>query len=103
MDNFEKLEKAKEILPPSCRIGENIFTSTAVICGRLFSNHPKNLNHVHKESKDFVYDIITLGGNISGGGIVFYDVVKTCDLGSRDLFIKHIHGRIIFGPFEKNP
>ena len=37
------------------------FTSMAVISGQLFSNHPKNLNHVHKDSKDLVSVIITLG------------------------------------------
>ena len=35
----EKLENSKEILPSTCRIGETIFTSMAVIGGRLFSNH----------------------------------------------------------------
>ena len=55
----------------------------AVIGGKLFSNHPKNLNHVHKDSKDLVYVIITLVKDISGGNAVFYDGVKTFDLGSR--------------------
>ena len=60
-----------------------IFTSMAVIGGKLFSNHHKNLNHVHKDSKDLVSVIIILGKNISGGDTVFYDGVKTFDLGSR--------------------
>ena len=30
-----KLEKAKEILPSTCRIGETIFNSMAVIGGRI--------------------------------------------------------------------
>ena len=72
----------------------------AVIVGRLYSNHPKNMNHVHKDSKDLVSVIINLGGNISGGGTVFYDGVKTSDLGSRAYVLKHLHGRMIFGPFE---
>ena len=45
----------------------------AVIGGRLFSNHPQNLNHVHKDSKYLVSVITTLGNNISGGDTVFYD------------------------------
>ena len=77
MDNFgKKLDKAKEILASTCRIGETIFTSMAVIGDRLSSNHNKNLNHLHKDSKDMVFVIITLGGNISGVDTVFYDVAK---------------------------
>ena len=75
----------------------------AVIGGRIFGNHHKNLNHVHKNSKDLVYVIITLGENISGGDTVFYDGVKTSDLGSRAHVLKILHGRMIFGPFEKIP
>ena len=44
--------------------------------------------------------IITVGKYISGGGTVFYDGVKTSYLGSRSHILKHLHGRIIFGPFE---
>ena len=62
LDNFEnKLEKAKEILPSTCINGETIFTSMAVIGDKLYINHPKNLNHVHKDNKDIVYVIITAG------------------------------------------
>ena len=71
-----KLEKAKEILPSKCRIGEIIFTSMAVIGGKLYRNHPKNLNHVNKDIKYLVSVIITLGKYISGGETVFYDGVK---------------------------
>ena len=45
--------------------------------------------------------IITVGKDISGGDTVFYDGVKTSDLGSRARILKHLHGRMIFGPFEK--
>ena len=72
----------------------------AVIGGRLFSNHPQNLNHVHKDSKYLVSVIKTLGNNISGGDTVFYDWVKTSDLGSRDHVLKYLHGRMMFGPFD---
>ena len=34
-----KLEKAKEILRSTCKIRETIFTSMAVIGGRLYRNH----------------------------------------------------------------
>ena len=46
--------------------------------------------------------IITLGGNIRGGDNVFYDVVKIYDLGSRAHVLNHLHGRMIFGTYEKN-
>ena len=69
----DKLDMAKEIPPTTCRIGENIFTSMAITGGKLYRNHPKNLNHVHKDTKDLVSVIITLGKNISGGDTVFYD------------------------------
>ena len=102
LDNFEeKLEKEKEILLSKCRIGENIFTSMAVIGGKLYSNHPKNLNRVHKDTKDMVSVIITVGKYISGGNTMFYDGVKTSDLGIRAPILKKLHGRMIFGPFEK--
>ena len=51
-----------------------------VIGGKLYSNQPKNLNHVHKDSKDMVSVIITMGKDISGGDTMFYDGVKTSDL-----------------------
>ena len=55
----------KKKLPSTCRIGENIFTSMAIIGGKLYRNHPKNLNHVHEYTKDLVSVIITLGEYIS--------------------------------------
>ena len=72
----------------------------AVSGDKLYSNHPKNMNHVHKDSKDLVSVIITLGENISGGDTLFYNGVKTSDLGCRAHVLKHLHGRIIFSPFE---
>ena len=71
------------------------------IAGKLYINHPKNLNHVHKYSKYIFSVIITVGKNISGGDTMFYDGVKTSDLGSRTHILKKLHGRMIFGPFEK--
>ena len=58
------------------------------------------MNHVHKDSNYFVSVIITQRKDVSGGETVFYDGVKTSDLGSRAHILKHLHGRIIFGPFE---
>ena len=72
-----------------------------VIGVRLFSNHHKNMNHLHKDSKYLVSVIITLGGNIIGVDTVFYDGVKTSDLGSRAYVLKYLHGRMIFVSFKK--
>ena len=92
MDNIEKiLEKAKEIIPSTYRIGGICFTSMAVICGKLYSNNPKNLNHVHKDFKYMVSVIITVGKNISGVDTMFYYRMKTSDLGSRANILKHSH------------
>ena len=74
-----------------------------VIGGKLFSNKPQNLNRVHKDSKDLLSVIINMGKNIRGGDTVFYNGVKTSDLGSRAHVLKYLHGRRIFFPFEKNP
>ena len=63
-------------------------------------NHPKNMNHVHRNSKYFVPVIITMGKNISVGYTVFYDKVKHKDLANRPHLLKRLHGRIIMGPFE---
>ena len=96
-----KLDKAKEFLPSTCRIGETIFTSMAIIGGKLYRNHPENRNHMHKDVKYLVSVIITLGKDISGGDTVFYDGVKKCDFGNISHIIKHSQGRMLFGPFEK--
>ena len=32
---------------------------------------------------------------------MFYDGLKTSDLVSRARVLKHLHGRMIFGPFER--
>ena len=72
----------------------------AVIGGKLYSNNPKNMNHVHKYTKYLLSIIIYLGTNIRVRGTVFNDRVKTSDSGSRAHGLKHLHGRIIFGPFN---
>ena len=45
--------------------------------------------------------IVNLVNNISGGVTVLYDKVKMKDLVNRSHALKHLHGRIIFGPFER--
>ena len=51
----------------------------AVIGGKIYRNHPKNMNHMHKDVKDLVSVIITLGKDIGGGGTLFNDGVKSSD------------------------
>ena len=79
-------------------MGETFFTSMTVIGGKIFSNNPKNMNHFHKYSKYLLSVIITLGNNMRGGNTVFYDGLKSTDLGSRAHILKKLHGIMIFGP-----
>ena len=67
------MDKAKYNIPKKCIIGDICFTSLATIGGNLFTGHPKNLNHIHKESNDILSVIIILGTNVHGGEKVFYD------------------------------
>ena len=73
----------------------------AIIGGKIYRNHPKNLNHMQKDVKDLVSFIITQCKDIIGGDTVFYDGVKSSDFGSRAHILRHLHGRMVFGPFEK--
>ena len=59
-----KLVKANDILPLTCRIGKTIFTSMSVIGGRLYRNHPNNLNRMHKCTNYLISVMITLGKDI---------------------------------------
>ena len=72
----QNLTTAKEKIPSKCRIEKTCFTYIAVIGGKRFSNHPKNMNHVHKYTKYLLSVKITLKNNISGADTVFYDRVK---------------------------
>ena len=62
-------------IPSKYRIGETCFTYIAVIGGKLFINHTKNMNRVHKYTKVFSSVIISLVNNITGGVTVFYNGV----------------------------
>ena len=66
--NLERtMDKAKEMIPNECRIGDTCFTSLETIGGNLYARHPNNLNHVHKDSKDLLSVIIILGTDVRGG------------------------------------
>ena len=96
------MDKAKYNIPKKCRIGDTCFTPSATIGGNLFTRHPKNLNHVQKESNDLLSVLIILGTNVHGGETVFYYGVNMHDIGKRAHVLKHSHGRCVFGAFDKN-
>ena len=59
------------MIPKKRRIGDTCFTSLETIGGNLYTRHVKNLNHVHKDSKDLTSVIIILGTDVNGGETVF--------------------------------
>ena len=74
--------------------------SISNIGGKIYSNNPKNMNNVDKCIKEYVSVIITMETNKSVGDMMFYDGVKHAALVKRAHVLKHLHGRIIMGPFE---
>ena len=95
------MEKAKEMIPKECRIGDTCFTSLVNIGGNLCTRHAKNLNHVHKDSKDLLSVIKILGTDVNGGEKVFYDGDNMNDIGKRSHVLKHSHGRCVIASFDK--
>ena len=73
--HYGKLEKvmyeAKEKIPKECRIGETCFISVVIIGGDLLSTHPINLNHLHRNTKDILSLIFTLGTDVGNAKTVF--------------------------------
>ena len=69
--------------------------------GNLHTRCAKNLNHVHKDSKDLMSVIIILGTDIHGGETVFFDGENINDVGKRAYVLKHSHGRCVIGSFGK--
>ena len=46
------MDKSKEKIPKECRIGDTCFMSFATIGDNLDTRHAKNLNNLHRDSKD---------------------------------------------------
>ena len=67
----------------------------------LFTRHPNNLNHVHKDSNSLLSVIIILGKNVHGGEKVFYDGEKMDNIGKIAHVLKHSNGRCVVGAFDK--
>ena len=89
------MEKATDIIPKECRIGDTCFMSLATIGGNLYTRHAKNLNNVRKDSKDILSVIIILGTNVDGGETAFYDGDNMNDIGKIAHVLKHSHGRCV--------
>ena len=101
-ENLESImDKAKQMIPKECIIGDTCFTSMANIVGNLYTRHAKNLNHVQKDIKDIPLVIIILETDVNGGETVFYDGESMNDIGKRAHVLKHSHRRCVIGSFDK--
>ena len=96
------MDKAKEKIPKQHIIGDIRFMSLATIEGNLFTIHPKNPNHVQKDSNDLLSVIIILGTYVHGRETVFNDGGNMNAIGKRAHVLKHSHGRCVVGTFDKN-
>ena len=96
------INQAKMMIPEECRIGDTCLTSLATIGGNLYTRHPKNLNHVHKDRKYILLVIIILRTDVNGDETVFYDGKNMNEIGERGHVLKHSHGRCVIGSFDKN-
>ena len=95
------MDKSKEKIPKQFIIGDTCFMSFADIGGNLFTRHPNNLSHVHKDSNNLLPVIIILGTYVHGGETVFNDGDKINDIRKRSNVLKHSHGRCVVGDFDK--
>ena len=95
------MDKSNEKIPKQCRIGDKCFMSLATIGGNLFTRHPENLNHAHKDSNNLLSLIMILGTGVHSGETVFNDGEKINDIGKRAHVLKHFHGRCVVGAFDK--
>ena len=95
------MDKAKEMIPKECRIVDTCFTSLATMGGNLYITNAKNINNIHKDSKDLLSVIIILGTYVNDGEIVFNDRVNMYDIGKRSHVLNHLHGRSVIGSFDE--
>ena len=61
----------------------------------------KNLNHLHKDSKDLLLVIIIFGTDVNVGETVFNDGENMNVIGKRAHVLDHSHGRYFIGYFDK--
>ena len=81
-------------------IGDTYFTSLANIGINLYTRHPKNLNHVHKDVNDILSVVFILGIDVHGDKTVFYRMTMN-DIGKIAHVLNHSHVRCVFGAFDK--
>ena len=96
------VDKAKQKIPKECRIGDTCFTSFATIRSNLFTRHPKNLNHVHRDSNDLLSVIIIWGTDVNGDEKNIYEGFNMNDIGKIAHALKHSHRRHVIGAFDKS-
>ena len=92
------IQKAKEVIPSSCQIGETFFTHMPLI-GNLSTNGDLVSKHVDKD--DFITVLFHLGEPLHGGGTDYYTGLTRDEYG---FLAKHIpceHGRLTIGCFDK--
>ena len=94
------IDKAKDMIPKDCRIGETCFTSLATIGGNLYTRYPKNTNHVQKGINDILSVIIILGTDVCGGKKKF-NGMNMNDIGKITHVIKHSHRICVVGAVDK--
>ena len=67
------MDKSEKKIMKECRISDTCFMSFATIGGNLYTENPKNINHVHRDSNNILSVIIILGTDVNGGKTVFND------------------------------
>ena len=90
------------MIPKEYRIGDTSFISLATIRGNLYTRYAKNLNIVHKGSKDLLSVIMILETDVNGGEPFFYYGENINDIGKRAHVINNSHGTCVIGSFDKN-
>lgn len=92
------LQKAKKVIPLSCRIGDTFFTHMAVI-GNLSTNGDLVSKHIDKD--DFITVLFHVGQPLYGGGTSYYTGLTSEEFGTLAKHIPCQHGRLTIGCFDK--
>ena len=74
----------------------------ATIGGNLYTRHAKNINPVHKHSKDLLSVIKILVTDVNGVEILFNDGENMNHICKIAHVLKHSHGRCVIDAFDKN-
>ena len=73
------IQKAKEVIPSSCRRGDTFFTHVAVI-GNLSTYGDLVSNHIDKD--DFITVLFHIGQPLHGGGMNYYTGLTSDEYGT---------------------